>query len=34
MEGAVFSEEDKYQPIPQDQLDLQPDVLVQRPEYR
>jgi hypothetical protein len=34
MKGATFSDEDKYQPIPQDQLDLQPDVLVQRPEYR
>lgn len=34
MEGANFSENDKYMPIPQAQLDLQPDVLVQRPEYR
>jgi starch-binding outer membrane protein, SusD/RagB family len=34
MQGHVFNEGDKYQPIPQAQLDLQPDVLVQRPEYR
>ena len=33
MSGANFSEGDKYQPIPQNQLDLQPDVLEQRPGY-
>lgn len=30
---VVFTESDKYQPIPQAQLDLQPGVLVQRPGY-
>lgn len=30
---VVFTEGDKYQPIPQNQLDLQPGVLVQRPGY-
>lgn len=30
---AKFDEKDKYQPIPQTQLDLQPGVLVQRPGY-
>jgi hypothetical protein len=34
MAGANFSEGDKYQPIPQSQLDLQPGVLEQRPEYK
>lgn len=34
MAGANFSDADKYQPIPQSQLDLQPDVLEQRPEYK
>jgi hypothetical protein len=34
MAGANFSEGDKYQPIPQSQLDLQPGVLQQRPEYK
>jgi hypothetical protein len=34
MVGANFSERDKYQPIPQSQLDLQPGVLEQRPEYK
>lgn len=34
MSGASFTEKDKYQPIPQAQLDLQPEVLVQRPEYQ
>ena len=33
MQGKSFSEGDKYQPIPQDQLDYQLDVLVQRPGY-
>ncbi|MGM0620812.1 MAG: RagB/SusD family nutrient uptake outer membrane protein [Bacteroidota bacterium] len=34
MEGKDFSPgTDKYQPIPQGQLDLQPEVLVQRPGY-
>ncbi len=34
MQGANFSDKDKYQPIPQSQLDLQLDVLEQRPEYK
>lgn len=34
MAGANFSEGDKYMPIPQSQLDLQPGVLEQRPEYK
>lgn len=34
MKGATFDERDKYQPIPQGQLDLQPGVLEQRPEYK
>jgi len=34
MAGANFSDKDKYQPIPQDQLDRQPGVLEQRPEYK
>jgi len=34
MQGANFSDADKYQPIPQGQLDLQPGVLEQRPEYK
>lgn len=33
MSGATFDERDKYQPIPQPQIDLQPDVLVQNPGY-
>ncbi len=33
MRGKTFSNDDKYQPIPQTQLDLQPGVLKQRPEY-
>ncbi len=33
MSGAVFTERDKYQPIPQNQLNLQPDVLIQNPGY-
>lgn len=33
MQGATFTERDKYQPIPQAQLDLQPDVLEQNPGY-
>ncbi len=34
MNGANFSDVDKYQPIPQVQLDLQKDVLEQRPGYK
>jgi starch-binding outer membrane protein, SusD/RagB family len=34
MSGVTFTDNKKYMPIPQSQLDLQPDVLVQRPEYR
>jgi hypothetical protein len=30
---SQFTENDKYQPVPQTQLDLQPGVLVQRPGY-
>ncbi|NOR76205.1 MAG: RagB/SusD family nutrient uptake outer membrane protein [Draconibacterium sp.] len=33
MSGATFTEADKYQPIPQGVLDLQPDVMQQRPGY-
>ena len=33
MSGAVFDEMDKYQPVPQDQLEMQPGVLVQRSGY-
>ena len=33
MAGKSFSDGDKYQPIPQNVLDLQPDVMVQRPGY-
>ncbi len=34
MAGAVFNEKDKYMPVPQGQIDMQPGVLVQRPEYK
>lgn len=34
MAGANFSDRDKYQPVPQSQLDNQPGVLEQRPEYQ
>lgn len=33
MNGANFTDADKFWPVPQAQLDLQPDVLVQRPGY-
>lgn len=33
MKGAIFTEKAKYQPIPQNQIDLQPGVLVQNPNY-
>jgi len=33
MQGADFDEKDKFQPIPQLQLDAQPGVLVQNPGY-
>jgi len=33
MDGAVFNAKDKFQPVPQGQLDLQPGVLVQNPDY-
>ncbi|TVR71220.1 MAG: RagB/SusD family nutrient uptake outer membrane protein [Marinilabiliales bacterium] len=33
MRGATFTDRDRYQPIPQSQLDLQPDVLQQNPGY-
>lgn len=34
LSGATFDEKDKYQPIPQGQIDIQAGVLVQRMEYR
>ncbi len=34
MDGTNFSDNDKYQPIPQTQLDQQVGVLEQRPEYK
>lgn len=34
MKGATFSESDKYWPVPQVQIDLQPGVLEQRPEFK
>lgn len=34
MKGATFSEVDKYVPIPQAQIDLQPGVIEQRPEFK
>lgn len=33
MRGATFTEMDKYQPVPQNQIDLQPGVLEQNPGY-
>lgn len=33
MKGATFEEKDKYQPIPQTQIDLQPGVITQNPGY-
>jgi hypothetical protein len=33
MKGATFTEKAKYMPVPQMQIDLQPDVLVQTPGY-
>jgi hypothetical protein len=34
MTGATFSEVDKFIPIPQTQIDLQPGVIEQRPEHK
>lgn len=34
MRGAVFSNKDKFMPVPQTQIDLQPGVLVQNPDYQ
>lgn len=34
MAGANFSARDKYQPVPQSQIDNQPGVIEQRPEYQ
>lgn len=34
MQGAVFTNSDKYMPVPQGQIDLQPGVIEQRPEYK
>jgi len=33
MRGAIFTERDKYMPVPEDQINLQPGVLVQNPDY-
>ncbi|NQU86943.1 MAG: RagB/SusD family nutrient uptake outer membrane protein [Mariniphaga sp.] len=33
MQDAVFNEGDKFQPVPQGQIDMQPGVLKQRPYY-
>ena len=33
MKGAIFTEKAKYQPVPKNQIDLQPGVLVQNPGY-
>jgi len=33
MKGASFDEKDKYQPIPQTQIDLEPGVLKQNTGY-
>ncbi len=33
MRGASFEEKDKYQPVPQGQLDIQPGILEQNPGY-
>ena len=33
MRGAVFTNRDKFMPVPQGQLNLQPDVLIQNPDY-
>jgi hypothetical protein len=33
MKGAIFTEKAKYQPVPQTQIDLQPDVLKQNTGY-
>jgi hypothetical protein len=34
MTGATFSDVDKFIPIPQTQIDLQPGVIEQRPEFK
>jgi hypothetical protein len=34
MSGANFSESDKFIPVPQVQIDLQPGVIEQRPEFK
>ena len=34
MTGTTFSDNDKFMPVPQGQIDLQPGVIVQRPEYQ
>lgn len=34
MKGAAFTSNNKYMPVPQAEIDLQPGVLVQRPEYK
>lgn len=33
MQGATFNEKAKYMPVPQSQLDLQPGILEQNPDY-
>ena len=34
MNGAVFDYKDRFQPIPQNQIDIQRGAIVQRPEYK
>jgi hypothetical protein len=31
--GSVFAKKHEYWPVPQSQLDLQPDVLIQNPDW-
>lgn len=33
MRGAVFTEKDKFMPVPEGQINLQPGVIVQNPDY-
>ncbi len=33
MRGAIFTERDKFMPVPEGQINLQPGVLVQNPDY-
>jgi hypothetical protein len=34
MGGVTFTDKAKYMPVPQGQIDLQPGVIEQRPEYK